>query len=246
MTPTHPSQTLYFAYGSNLSLAQMNLRCPTSSYIGLARLRGYRWIINTRGYANIVEVPTSIPTSSSSSVVVSEPASLASQSSLPVKSSSPLEAETHSFSNEVWGLVYALRPQDEKNLDVNEGVPVAYTKAYLGVEFWASASTPTPTATPSLPSISTSTSSSASISLPTPIPTSLTPISSTPVKTKMLVYIDLHRTSPAQPREEYIERMNRGIRDAEMLGVPRGYVEGVLRGFIPAPAPAAAAPMSDE
>lgn len=45
----------YFAYGSNLRDAQMAARCPDSRKIGLARLRGYRWIITTRGYANIVE-----------------------------------------------------------------------------------------------------------------------------------------------------------------------------------------------
>ncbi|KAK6341382.1 hypothetical protein TWF696_008459 [Orbilia brochopaga] len=53
--PKSPGPTiLYFAYGSNLSLAQMHERCPTSSPLVPARLAGYRWIISTRGYANIV------------------------------------------------------------------------------------------------------------------------------------------------------------------------------------------------
>lgn len=43
----------YFAYGSNLWLKQMNERCPENEKIGLAVLRGYRWMINTRGFANI-------------------------------------------------------------------------------------------------------------------------------------------------------------------------------------------------
>lgn len=30
-------------------------RCPDSTYLGIARLNGYRWIINERGYANVVE-----------------------------------------------------------------------------------------------------------------------------------------------------------------------------------------------
>ncbi len=47
--------TLYFAYGSNMWGAQMAKRCPQSRRIGVARLRGYRWIISTRGYANVVE-----------------------------------------------------------------------------------------------------------------------------------------------------------------------------------------------
>ncbi|KAI0853433.1 hypothetical protein F5Y00DRAFT_270616 [Daldinia vernicosa] len=46
---------LYFAYGSNLSSVQMRERCPRSTPIGLAYLSGWTWIINERGYANIVE-----------------------------------------------------------------------------------------------------------------------------------------------------------------------------------------------
>lgn len=45
----------YFGYGSNLWKDQMKERCPTSTYLGIARLNGYRWIINERGYANVVE-----------------------------------------------------------------------------------------------------------------------------------------------------------------------------------------------
>ncbi len=48
--------TTYFGYGSNLWKHQMVKRCPTSEYLGVARLSGYRWIINERGYANVVEM----------------------------------------------------------------------------------------------------------------------------------------------------------------------------------------------
>ncbi|KAH6604199.1 hypothetical protein Trco_007645 [Trichoderma cornu-damae] len=46
---------LYFAYGSNLHMKQMNRRCPNSKFIGKARLCNYRWQINERGYANVAE-----------------------------------------------------------------------------------------------------------------------------------------------------------------------------------------------
>ncbi|KAF2456784.1 AIG2-like family protein [Lineolata rhizophorae] len=49
---------LYFGYGSNMWKDQMKLRCPSSAYEGIARLQNYRWIINGRGYANIVESST--------------------------------------------------------------------------------------------------------------------------------------------------------------------------------------------
>lgn len=48
-------EILYFAYGSNMSTAQMRQRCPYSMPIGLGFLPGWRWIINERGYANIVQ-----------------------------------------------------------------------------------------------------------------------------------------------------------------------------------------------
>lgn len=56
-SPTMPQPnegTLYFGYGSNLWKSQMLSRCPTSEYLGIARLDNYRWIINDRGYANVV------------------------------------------------------------------------------------------------------------------------------------------------------------------------------------------------
>ncbi|GAP87211.1 hypothetical protein SAMD00023353_2300510 [Rosellinia necatrix] len=57
--PRQPAEdgggSLYFAYGSNLHVAQMASRCPASVFQGRAVLRGYRWQINERGVANVVE-----------------------------------------------------------------------------------------------------------------------------------------------------------------------------------------------
>lgn len=91
--PTTTTPTLYFAFGSNLHLAQMSLRCPSSKYISPARLRNYRFQINERGYANVVP----------------------------------------SAGDHVEGLVYELSGDDERRLDVNEGVPWAYEKWWLGM-----------------------------------------------------------------------------------------------------------------
>lgn len=44
----------YFAYGSNLWLQQMQTRCPELRLVGAAKLKGYRFIITTRGYASVV------------------------------------------------------------------------------------------------------------------------------------------------------------------------------------------------
>ncbi|KAF2835218.1 hypothetical protein M501DRAFT_982369 [Patellaria atrata CBS 101060] len=102
---------LYYGYGSNMWLYQMANRCPTSSFVGIARLPGYRWIINDRGYANIV---------------------LTSKSA----SSGPGEK---SEEDEVWGMVYTLKGKDEKRLDRNEGVPYCYVKDdTIEVALWKS------------------------------------------------------------------------------------------------------------
>ncbi len=161
--------TIYFGYGSNLWLHQMATRCPTSTYLGVARLNHYTWLINDRGYANVVEATKSSP----------------------------------NYSDHVYGLVYSLLPEDEKRLDRNEGVPVAYTKELIPCDFWPS-----------------TTHEKADTSVP-------------PFETRsMLVYIDRNRTTPDRPREEYVYRMNQGIRDALERGVPEDYVKSVMRKFI--------------
>ncbi|KAL1598909.1 hypothetical protein SLS60_008054 [Paraconiothyrium brasiliense] len=64
------SPTIYFGFGSNLWLHQMATRCPTSTYLGVARLNNYKWIINDRGYANVVEVGPKSTSKSEYSYVV--------------------------------------------------------------------------------------------------------------------------------------------------------------------------------
>lgn len=159
-------QTLYLGYGSNLWLHQMSLRCPNSTYLGVARLNDYRWIIYSRGYANVI-------------------------------SSKPKNNDV------VYGLAYSLTPNDEARLDVNEGVPVAYTKEVLEVDFWPSHDM------------------------------ERVNVSSTPTTRRMLVYINRNDTAEAPPKSEYIDRMNMGINDAVKLGIPKSYIEEHLRPFIP-------------
>ncbi len=52
---TKEAGSLYFAYGSNLHVAQMAQRCPASIFKGKATLPAYRWQVNERGVANVVE-----------------------------------------------------------------------------------------------------------------------------------------------------------------------------------------------
>jgi gamma-glutamylcyclotransferase len=118
-TLSHPvmansnKNTVYFGYGSNLWRQQMEQRCPHSEYKGVARLNNYKWLINERGYANVVQIP---------------------RHKTETEESSPPSAKP--YEDEVWGLVYTLQPSDEARLDRNEGVPVAYTKEWLVCDFW--------------------------------------------------------------------------------------------------------------
>ena len=49
--------TLYFAYGSNMDEDQMARCCPGAEMTGIGVLRGYRFIINNRGYATLRAEP---------------------------------------------------------------------------------------------------------------------------------------------------------------------------------------------
>ncbi|KAI9167412.1 hypothetical protein HJFPF1_03539 [Paramyrothecium foliicola] len=102
------NQVVYFAYGSNLSTAQMRHRCPYATAIGLGYLVGWRWIINERGFANIVQLP-------GGDTAPAMPAS--------VQPSGEAVDE-----DGVYGLLYLLPQQDEARLDEYEGVPWAYQK----------------------------------------------------------------------------------------------------------------------
>ncbi|KAH9906365.1 Butirosin biosynthesis, BtrG-like protein [Xylariomycetidae sp. FL2044] len=104
--PPPPPPLLYFAYGSNLSETQMHQRCPNSAAVGLARLPGWSWLINERGYANITRAP-----------------SLQGTTTLVGKASPG-----------VYGVLYRLAPEDERTLDLCEGVPWAYERYMVQAE----------------------------------------------------------------------------------------------------------------
>ena len=117
-------QALYLAYGTNMWEEQMRERCPHSQVVGLGRLKGYKWIISTRGYPNIVALGTA-------------------------KEREAHEAH-YTVRECVYGLVYLLAPDDEARLDVHEGgAQGAYEKQWVSAEFWPLGP---PSPKPSIPS----------------------------------------------------------------------------------------------
>ncbi|KAI0599885.1 hypothetical protein F4775DRAFT_548674 [Biscogniauxia sp. FL1348] len=186
-----PAPLLYFAYGSNLCTAQMRARCPASEPLALAHLAGWSWIINERGYANIVK---NARASSPATPLGSSAPTDAKQSSAEAGKEKEREGDAPPG---VYGLLYRLDPSDLPALDACEGVPWAYERRLLDVTVVAAAA-------------------------------------ESRIKTGVLAYVDGLRVRPARPRPEYVGRMNRGLAEAvSVWGLPREYVEGVVRGFVP-------------
>ena len=102
-------------------------------------------------------------------------------------------------------MIYALTPTDEARLDANEGVPFAYTKEVMSVDFWPAATGGKSDAVGGQGA----------------------------EKRKVLVYIDRVRVEEGVPRAEYVHRMNMGIKDGVERGLSVNYVDEVLRKFVP-------------
>ncbi|KAF3806244.1 hypothetical protein GCG54_00006006 [Colletotrichum gloeosporioides] len=179
----------YFAYGSNLSTTQMKQRCPSSRLVGLAILRNYTFIINGRGYANVVQNGTDDVANDAG----------------------------------VYGVVYKISPEDEASLDRCEGVPYAYTKEYMTVDFMKLNCSE---AHPSffIPHAASNESEDGRT------------IDDRIIfkGDRVLIYIDRERTCPGPPNAEYVDRMSRGVEEASArLGLPEAYVTGTIGRWIP-------------
>ena len=200
----------------------MARRCPGSSPpVALALLKGYRWLINQRGYANVVYTG-SIPHMST-----------AATSALPTSED---EASAY-YMNSTWGLLYELSPQDETLLDGYEGVDLSAARMYT---------TPTsadPSAQPdtlldwredkTLQGWEQGHGAYAKRYLPVEIlqwyrePQFIQ-------TTMALVYVDEQRVEESAAKIEYVGRMNRALREAGELGLPEEWVRRVVRRCIPA------------
>lgn len=196
--------TLYFAYGSNLSSTQMKMRCPVSVPVGLGHLPGWTWIINQRGYANVVQDLAATAAAEEEA----DPMTI-------------LDAEAHDHASVptepapgVYGVLYTLPPADEVVLDVCEAVPTdeemetpgfvpkAYEKVMLNVEVIKASE-------------------------------GLLPPETSEKQVPALVYVDYHRIEADRPKDEYVGRMNQGIDEARRdWGLPEWYIEKVMRPFI--------------
>ncbi|KAL3953574.1 hypothetical protein ACCO45_011530 [Purpureocillium lilacinum] len=164
-------EILYFAYGSNLSTTQMRQRCPFSTPVGLGFLEGWRWIINERGYANVVPMTPS-PGGSGGE-----------------------EAAAAATKRRAW-------------------VPWAYERMHCDYLRWATP--PPPEGTDDGEGSGRGGAAAAAADEPV----------------RALVYVDRQRVTEGTPREEYVGRMEEGIRDAVWnWGLDEAYADRVMRRF---------------
>ncbi|KAK3943536.1 hypothetical protein QBC46DRAFT_419930 [Diplogelasinospora grovesii] len=183
MTQAGGGQSLYFAYGSNLAFEQMARRCPRSRFVGRARLFGYQFQINERGYANVIKRPD--------------------------------------LNLYVDGLCYRLTEADETQLDRAEGVPVAYQKVELEVEFF-----------PASPDFLGRDVTDIIRCGGLPVTPGKQSDDGQGVPAKVMVYLSAEYVSPGRPWDEYIERMELGLQCALRMGISETYVELHVRPWL--------------
>ena len=119
----------------------------------------------------------------------------------------------------VEGLVYRLSLTDEAKLDKNEGVPTAYEKWTLDVDLFT---TPIQHVARAVPELAKELDNSGGFQHP-------------PLRgqhTQALVYLSPKHVQEGKPWDEYIDRMNAGIKDARKLGVTDAYIQRCLRRYI--------------
>ncbi|UNI21471.1 Cholestenol Delta-isomerase [Purpureocillium takamizusanense] len=205
-------EILYFAYGSNLSTRQMRQRCPFSTPVGLGFLEGWRWIINERGYANVVPMTAAAATTTTGEGNTSSNSGGSSSGSGSGSGSSSRGRKAAG----VYGLLYLLPPQDEARLDGYEGVPWAYERMHCDYVRWATRPSPLEVEVEGEGDDGRGEAAAAGGDEPV----------------RALVYVDRQRVTEGTPRDEYVGRMEEGIRDAVWnWGLDEAYADRVMRRF---------------
>ncbi|TVY85467.1 Gamma-glutamylcyclotransferase [Lachnellula suecica] len=130
----------------------------------------------------------------------------------------------HSPGDQVEGLCFLLSQNDERRLDVNEGVASgAYAKHYVPVQVYAATATIAGRRVREV-------NETISQALPYNQQSVATMPTDTSEQVKSLVYISFSHRNDGLPRPEYVTRMSNGIIDARRLGVPTTYFENCMRG----------------
>ena len=103
----------------------------------------------------------------------------------------------------VYGMLYTLEPPDEENLDIAEGVPDAYIKRELAIHLESKDG-------------ERDGKEKRNVDVKGEV-------------VKALVYVDEKRLGEGVCVEEYVARINRGVRDAKSKGMKEWYVRKYIR-----------------
>ncbi|RAL08668.1 gamma-glutamylcyclotransferase family protein [Aspergillus homomorphus CBS 101889] len=204
---------LYFAYGSNLSPSQMSTRCihnPASSVpLAIARLPHWRWLICDAGYANVLP-PPELRVGPQTGVQGDE---------VPVSGTE----------DAVYGVLYAMDERDERLLDGFEGVDWDAPAAGSGGGKDGAVVVPPVSVRPREQGQGDYNKWVVDAEVVQWLEGAHGGDNTVPV----LVYVDELRVKLGLPKEEYIPRMNRAIRESVALGLPARWAEEVMRPSIP-------------
>ena len=225
----HPREQLYFAFGSNLHLAQMAKRCPESRYIGIGRLCNHRFQINQRGFANVVPSPGYVVEG------LVYLLSMADEAKLDKHEGVPTAYDKYNLTIEVFTTTinYVGRAVPELALTLESWDPqsVASSRAFGsndgsdGYSRRAKRSMKTIMRKPAK-----------TIAIPPSSGSQLLPNQCIQAQfSKALVYVSRKFRQDSKPRDEYIDRLNAGILDARKLGMSHEYIEKCFRHWIPYP-----------
>lgn len=206
-----------------MHLTQMAERCPGSTFIGKAILRGYRWQINQRHVANIVNVTEGF-------------------SGVPADQVDVVE-----------GLVFSITDKDRRILDRKEGIKLGvYERVVLNVflerhPHFAENKTAyvrdrlqdepqqKDLAIPDSPDVAKNaadTQSKPSVLSKKPPPSVEIPLAVEAENIEAITYLSTKYADNGLIRLEYVQRMENAISDAIKLGVSRNFVERCLEPYV--------------
>ncbi len=231
LSPDCESEQLYFAYGSNMHLGQMCRRCPSSRYIGTARLQDYRFHINERGYANVL--PSAGHSVEGLVYLINKDDEMKLDKNEGVsrafyaKKLLPIELFPAS-PNHVGRLVFDVAQQlKERGEDSTQA-----ESSTISADFTDQSSINHRQPSPQKQDARRSFSADGRHAFDDTIDTTSTQMGHV---TKALVYVSLQYQENGPIRDEYIERMTAAIIDARKLGVSEWYVRQLVRNCIPKP-----------
>ena len=249
-------EQLYFAFGSNLHLGQMAKRCPESRYIGTAKLPGHAFQINERGFANILPSRDSYVEGLVYLLSSTDEARLDRSEGCPDKYQKhhlPIELYTAAadcVGRSVLELAQRLQSWGVNRTQVEapsnqvgyhgDLARKAHQQAEQAGRTWFSGSLNPFNLLGSSKEIPIGDRNRLSGQIGTSgnsnVTTKLSPSKARSVATQTinaLVYVSKTYIADGQPRNEYIDRMNAGIVDAQKLGISNLYIQKHLRKHIP-------------